>query len=135
MKVYGACEQVQLSHGYLVDDCYSGISTIIGTLSIDVDTTSIKQLKEHIEFNNASTVKRRSVMYQEAMFLMQRLPNIYNKSTSELNKYKLGLAKKGSSEVRVLVVASEDEVIGSLVSNIFEYDVVLIPFSQISDCD
>jgi hypothetical protein len=131
IRVYGAGEQVSLSHGYLVNDLHSGTSNILGNITINVETITFIQLRDLLEYDSTNNMKKRSMLFQEILFIMQRLPNIYNKPISECYKYVFGYAKKNMNEVKLLDVSLEHECIINLVRNIYDCDLIIIPLSQL----
>ena len=132
IRVSGAGEQVTLSHAYLIDDSFSGLSTSIGTVVVHPETTSLLQLRDILEYDSRGTVKRRSLLFQEAMFIMQRLPRLNpTLSDTATDKYVFGYAKKGTDDVKMFDNVDENKVLSELLKNIFEYDIVLIPLSQL----
>lgn len=133
IRVYGAGEQVALSHGFIVDDLSAGISNVIGTIAINPELLTIKQLRTLLEYNHEGNATRRSMIFQEALFIMQRLPNIYNKPNEVINKYTLGYAKKNMNEVKLLDCTNDEEVLVNLVKNIYDNDIIIIPLTQVPD--
>ena len=133
MRVYGIGEQVTLSHGYVVDDSNSDMSPVIGTITIDFSTTTIRELREIIEYDSRDFVKRRSLLFQEALFIMQRLPNVYNKPKHLINAYTLGYAKKLTNEVKLIDCSNEDEVLDRLIKHVHEVDLIIVPLTQLPD--
>lgn len=133
VRVYGIGEQVTLSHGYVVDDAYTGISSVIGTITIDFSSTNVRELRQVIEYDSRDFVKRRSLLFQEALFIMQRLPNIYDKPKHLINNYTLGYAKKLSNEVKLIDCSNEDEFLDRLVKHVHEVDLIIIPITQLPD--
>ena len=133
VRVYGIGEQVTLSHGYVVDDAYTGISSVIGTITIDFSSTNVRELRQVIEYDSRDFVKRRSLLFQEALFIMQRLPNIYDKPKHLINNYTLGYAKKLSNEVKLIDCSNEDEFLDRLIKHVHEVDLIIIPITQLPD--
>ena len=133
VRVYGIGEQVTLSHGFIVDDVPAGMSSIIGTVTIDSRSTTIKSLRQSLEYDSRDYVKRRSLLFQEALFIMERLPNIYNRPKHLIGCYKLGYAIKNTNEVRLLDTSNEDELLHNLIKRLHEVDLIIIPVTQLPD--
>lgn len=133
IRVYGESDNPTHSHGYLVDDVPTGISPPIGQLVLDIRTHTLAQLRPLIEYNRKGHMNRRSLMFQEALFIMQRLPNIYNRPKDDLDKYSFGFVKKDGTEVKLIHPDRESEFISELMGAIdfFSHDLALIPRSQI----
>lgn len=133
IKVFGEGDNFTHSHGYLVDDMPTGISPPIGQLNIDARTYTLAQLRPLIEYKRMRHMDRRSLMFQEALFIMNRLPNIYNRSKEDLIKYSFGFVQKDGKEVKLIHPDRETEFIANLIGAVdfFSHDLILIPWSQI----
>jgi len=133
IRVFGEGDNFTHSHGYLVDDMPTGISPPIGRLHIDARKHTLQQLRPMIEYKRQGHMDRRSLMFQEALFIMNRLPNIYNRPKEELVKYSFGFVLKEGTEVKLIHPARETEMIANLLGAVdfFSYDLILIPWSQI----
>lgn len=133
VKVYGKSFDSSLSHSYLIDDCYTGISAPIGELNIDIRKMTLKELRPILQYDRSGHMDRRSMLFQEAMFIMSRLPNYYNRPKVELNKYLFGFLHKETSELTL--VNAEKEVVPIIdllgVVDYFSYDLAIVPLSQI----
>lgn len=133
IRVYGDGENLTHSHAYLVDDVPTGISPPIGHLGIDIRVMSLTQLRPIIEYNRQGHMDRRSLMFQEALFIMHRLPNIYERPKEHLIKYSFGFVPKDGTDVKLIHPSREPEPIAQLIgaTDIFSHDIVIIPWSQI----
>ena len=79
IRVYGQNMPVTHSHGFLVDDFPTGLSPPIGDIQVDVRKVNFESLRTTIEYNTGSHMNRRSLIFQEALFIMSRLPNLYDR--------------------------------------------------------
>jgi hypothetical protein len=133
IRVFGEGDNYTHSHGYLVDDMPTGISPPIGCLNIDARTHTLAQLRPLIEYKRQGHMDRRSLMFQEALFIMNRLPNIYNRSKEDLIKYSFGFVLKEGTDVKLIHPDRETEFISNLIGAVdfFSHDLILIPWSQI----
>ena len=133
IRVFGEGDNFTHSHGYLVDDMPTGISPPIGQLNIDARTYTLQQLRPLIEYKLMGHMDRRSLMFQEALFIMSRLPNIYNRSKEDTIKYSFGFVQKDGTEVKLIHPDRESEFIADLIGAVdfFSHDLILIPWSQI----
>ncbi len=134
LRVYGQSLNVITSHSYCIDDTPTGTSSPIGTLIVDIRTLTLKQLRPMIQYDRSGHMDKRSILFQEALFIMSRLPNYYNRPPNELNKYMFGFIKKdGRSDFRLIGVDSESSPIASLIGAVdfFDYDLCVVPLSQI----
>jgi hypothetical protein len=77
---------------------------------------------------------RRHPIFQEVLFIMSRLPNMYDRPKEELNKYQFGFVRKNGQEVKLLHPSRENEAIVNLigVTDFFDHDLIIVPLSQIS---
>jgi len=133
IRVFGEGDNFTHSHGFLVDDMPTGISPPIGCLNIDARTHTLAQLRPMIEYKRQGHMDRRSIMFQEALFIMNRLPNIYNRSKEDLIKYSFGFVQKEGTDVKLIHPDRENEFISNLIGAVdfFSHDLILIPWSQI----
>ena len=133
VRVYGKGLDTTQSHGYCVDDTPLGISASLGELVIDVRCTNLKQMRTMIQYNRSSHMDKRSIMFQEALFIMSRMPNYFNRPKEELNKYVFGFIRKDNQQVKLISLDREDEPIAALIgaADFFLHDLIMVPFSQI----
>ena len=135
IRVYGQYLGENFSHGYLLDDTPLGVSPPIGEFVLDATQVTFKKLRYMIEYNNttAGHMKKRSLMFAEALFLMNRMPNLHNRPKEELNRYQFGFIKKSGEDIKLIHPEREVEPIASLIgrTDFFEHDLVIVPFSQI----
>ena len=134
IRVYGKQFNPMTSHGYCVDDTPQGPSSPVGTLVIDIRVVTLTQIRPMIQYDRSSHTDRRSIMFQEALFKMSRLPNYFNRPSIELNKYRFGFIKKdGISDFKLVEKEKEDlpisEIIGAV--DFFVFDLCIVPLSQI----
>ena len=134
IRVYGAGLNKTNSHGYCVDDTPSGISAPVGELVVDVRQLTLTQLRPMIQFDRTGNMLRRHPIFQEVLFIMSRLPNMYNRPKEELDKYQFGFVRKNGQEVKLLHPSRESEAIVSLIgiTDFFDHDLIIVPLSQIS---
>lgn len=110
-----------------------GISAPVGEFLIDVRHITLTKLRDMIQYNQSEHMKKRSIMFQEALFIMGRLPNYYNRPRDELNKYQFGFMRKDNQQVKLIKPSRESEPIASLIgaADFFLHDIVIVPLSQI----
>lgn len=134
IRVWGHSHDVMHSHGYLVDDVPIGLSGTIAELEINAQEMTFRQLRPMIEFaQDCGHMKKRGMIFQEALFIMGRMPNIYGRPSSDLQKYRLGFVKKNGNDVKMYNRDQDDTPLVELVgiTEFFGHDLVIIPFSQI----
>jgi hypothetical protein len=144
IRVYGKEFNPLNSHGYLVDDTPTCTSTAIGELNINIRALSFKQLRPMIEYDRSNNMMRRNMVFQEALFIMSRLPNYSDLEKKDLLKYRFGFFKRDEKKL-ALVIKPEDEdrIISEVIAeqglgvngyeeDIFLFDLVLVPLSQIT---
>lgn len=134
IRVYGQASQTTLSHGYCVDDTPSGISHVIGEFVLDLRKVTLSELRLMIQYDKSGHMDRRSLMMQEALFIMNRLPNLYNRPKAEITKYMFGFVRKDRREVRLIHTSREGEYVADLIgaTDLFGHDLILVPLTQIS---
>lgn len=133
IRVYGRGFDPSVSHSYLVDDVPCGTSSPIGELTVDLTTVTARSLRPIIQFDSPRNMSKRSLMFQEAMFIMSRLPNYYDRPREQLNKFRFGLYKVDGSDFKLLSEEDEDRPIAELfgVTSLLGYDLAIVPLSQI----
>ena len=133
IKVYGKQDHPTESHSYLVDDISVGVSSPIGTITINIYTMTLKKLRPLIEYDTRGHMDRRSMMFQEALYIMSRLPNYYNLPTNQLKLYRFGFLKKDKTDFQLIPKDKEETPIADLIGAVdfFVYDLMIVPLSQI----
>jgi hypothetical protein len=135
IRVYGEGYKTHLSHAFCVDDMPSGVSAPVGELVIDVRTVTLDQLRPMIMYDIRGAMKRRSMLWQEVLYIFGRLPNIYDRPRSEVNKYQFGFVRKSKLEdIKLIHPSRENEPIANLIgaTDFFSHDLVIVPLTQIS---
>lgn len=135
IRVYGEGYKTTESHGYLLDDQPKGVSAPVVTMAVNIRILTLQQLRPMLMYDQRNQMKRRSVVWQEVLYLFGRLPNIFNRPKLELNKYQFGFCRKNNLQDIVLVhpdyeTKSIAELIGSTA--FFEHDLIIVPLTQIS---
>lgn len=131
IRVYGQSMAVTHSHGYLVDDFPTGLSDPVGDVVIDPRKTTFESLRPKIMYNTTGHMNRRSMMFQEALFIMSRLPNLYDRQKSELTMWQFGYVRKDDAQVKLIHPDKEGGTIATVIPEIFKHDMVIVPLSQI----
>mmetsp|Transcript_28248 Transcript_28248/g.47502 ORF Transcript_28248/g.47502 Transcript_28248/m.47502 type:complete len:182 (-) Transcript_28248:886-1431(-) len=134
VRVYGHKFDASVSHSYLVDDVPTGTSGPIGEFSVDIRQMTLKQLRPMIQLDRSGHIDRRSMMFSEALFIMRRLPNHFNRPPELWSKYLFGFVKKDNpSELKLIPADDELKPIASLIgfTDYFTVDLAIVPLSQI----
>lgn len=131
VRVYGQSMAVTHSHGYLVDDFPTGLSDPVGDIVIDPRRSTFEILRPLIMYNTTGHMHRRSMMFQEALFIMSRLPNLYDRPKPELTMWQYGYVRKDDVQVKLIHPDKEGGTLGSVIPDIFKHDLVIVPLSQI----
>ena len=133
VRLYGLVQHKKESHSYIISDVPTGISHVLGTLRINIRNVTLKQLRPMLEYDRSGHMDKRSLLFQEAMFLMSHLPNVYNRPKSDTYLYRLGFVKKDKSDLRLVDVEQEELPIAELIGAVdyFEYDLAIVPLTQI----
>jgi hypothetical protein len=133
VRVYGRHESRDESHSYLIDDMCTGVSSPIGYLAINIRTVTLTQVRPMLEYDRSNTMNRRSMMFQEALFIMSRLPNHYNRPHNDMKIYRFGFVKKDKSSLKLIKREDEDKPIADLIGAVdfFEHDLCVVPLSQL----
>jgi hypothetical protein len=133
IRVYGRAIDCTESHSYIVGDTFSDISSPIGKLCLNIRKMTLKQVRPMIEYDKSGFIDRRSMMFQEALFLMEKLPNYFHRPKDECKEYRLGFVKKDLQTWRMINKEDEEKPISELFGTVefFEYDLLIIPLTQI----
>jgi hypothetical protein len=134
VRVYGAIQHSKLSHSYLIDDMPTGVSHVVGVLQINIRHFNLKQVRLMIEYDKSNHMDRRSMLFQEAMFIMNRLPNLAQIPSDQRYSYRMGFLRKDRSELKVIAEEDEEKLISDLLGPVdfFDYDLAIVPLSQIA---
>jgi hypothetical protein len=133
VRVYGLKFDSSASHSYLVDDVPTDTSAPLGAFHIDIRKTTLTQIRPMIQYDRRGHMDRRSMMFQEALFLMRRLPNYFNRPASDWNRYRLGFVSKETLDLKLIPEEDEGKPIADLVgaTDYFLVDLAIVPLTQI----
>jgi hypothetical protein len=133
IRVYGKDDSRDESHSYLIDDICTGVSSPIGQLSINIRTVTLTQVRPMLEYDRSKNMNKRSLLFQEALFIMSRLPNHYSRPHNDMKIYRFGFVKKDKSTLRLIKRSDEDKPIADLIGAVdfFEHDLCIVPLSQL----
>lgn len=131
IRVYAQSVEQITSHGYCVDDFPSNVSLVVGELFLDPSNTKFKDLRPMIEYSSKTHMNKRSIMFQEVLFIMSRLPNIYGIPKEERVKYLFGFISKDDGDLIIIPKYKEDEFLNAILPNISPSDMAIVPYSQI----
>jgi len=132
--VYGREFNPNVSHSFVIDDSNSGPSSPIGELNINIRDTTLQHVRSTIEYNRTGNMMKRSLLFQEAIFIMQRLPNHFQKPKELTLKYIFGFYCKSSNDLQLIEPENEGKYIYELIHSyvdFFKYDLALVPLTQI----
>jgi hypothetical protein len=133
IRVYGCDDAREESHSYLIDDMATGVSSPIGTLAINIRSINLTQVRPMIEYDRSNQINRRTLMFQEALFIMSRLPNPFHRPLNDMKQYRFGFIKKDKTGLRLIKREDEDKPIADLIGAVdfFEHDLCIVPLSQL----
>jgi len=110
IRVFSAQGSFSHSHSYCVDDFPCGTCPIVGTVSIDPTDTIFAELRHKFEFSTAGNIYRRNPMFQEVLFIMSRLPNLYEKPKEMKYHYIFGFLRKDDFSSLILIPPSMEKI-------------------------
>ena len=102
IRVYGYDHRSDLSHGYCVDDVPTGLSHVIGEFHLDIRQMTLREIRPMIQYTTTGHMNRRSKLFQEALVIFARLPNLYNRPKHELTKYVFGFIHHNGKDVKLI---------------------------------
>jgi hypothetical protein len=131
IRVYSQSMPVTHSHGFLVDDFSTGLSPSLGEIQIDARKQTLSSLRPILMYSTGKHMNRRSLLFQEVLFIMSRLPNLYDRPKEDLTEWQYGYVKKNETKVKLIHPDREDQLIVSIVPELYKHDLVIVPLSQI----
>lgn len=133
VRVYGLIQHSHDSHSYLIDDMPTGVSHVLGTLQVNIRSLTFRQLRPMLEFDRSGHMDKRSLLFQEARFIMGRLPNLFHRPESDRYSYRLAFLKKDKSELRMISPEDEDKIVADMIGAVdfFSFDLAIVPLTQI----
>lgn len=135
IRVYGRDDARTESHSYLIDDVCTGVTSPIGQLNINIRSVTLEEVRPMIEYDRSRHMDRRSMLFQEALFYMNRYPNHYNRPENDRRIYRFGFVnKKDKKDFRLIAAEDESKPIADLIGAVdfFSYDLCIVPLSQLS---
>ena len=136
IRVYGEGHRTHDSHGYLLDDMPMGVSAPVTEMVLNIRDMTLNQLRPMLMYDNRNGMKKRSALWQEVLFVMDRMPNVYNRPKLEMKKFQFGFVRKSRLQ-DITLVAPEAEMrpIADLIgaTEYFNHDLVIVPWTQIPD--
>jgi hypothetical protein len=135
IRVYGEGYKTQESHGFILDDQPMGVSAPVTTMTVNIRILTLQQLRPILMYDQRDRMKKRSMVWQEVLFIMGRLPNIYNRPKEERNLYQFGFCRKDNLQDITLVHPTyENRSIAELIgaTDFFSHDLIIVPLTQVS---
>jgi hypothetical protein len=131
--IYGTGMNVNISHSFCINDMPCGTSPQIGDIKFDIRSTSFKQLRNMLEYDRSDDMLKRSLIFQEALSIMGRLPNISSRPKQELNRYLFGFVRKDNRELKIVDGNQEGQIVESFLEQyeFFVRNLMIIPLSQL----
>ena len=136
IRVYGEGHKTNDSHGYLLDDLPMGVSAPVTEMIVNIRELTLQQLRPMLMYDNRNSMKKRSVLWQEVLFIMDRLPNVYNRDKLDMRKFRFGFVRKSRlQDVSLISPQAETRAISELIgaTEYFNHDLVIVPITQIPD--
>ncbi|OQS04023.1 prefoldin subunit [Thraustotheca clavata] len=129
-------EQQGAKHSYIVGSQPGGLSSVIGMIMMeDNENLTFESVRPRIELQQDGSVQRRSIMYQEALFLMTSGPNPHQWPLKSLQTYWLGYYKNEEDPTPTIIPTNEEtkglrEILDMKTTKVTA-DLIVIPQSQI----
>ena len=132
--VYGNARDPTLSHSYCLDDFPTATSPQIGSIVIDIRTTTFHTLRSKLQFEKSEDMDRRSLIFQEALYLMSRLPNLYDRPKRDLREYYVGFVRKDNNELKIVGRDQEHQTVEEFLGRyeFYSRNLMIIPLSQVT---
>ncbi len=136
IRVYGEGHRTHDSHGYLLDDMPMGVSAPVTEMVVNIRDLSLNQLRPMLMYDNRNGMKKRSAVWQEVLFVMDRMPNVYNRPKLEMKQFQFGFVRKSRlQDITLITPEAEMRPIADLIgaTEYFNHDLVIVPWTQIPD--
>lgn len=136
IRVYGEGHKTHDSHGYLLDDLPMGVSAPVTEMIVNIRELSLHTLRPMLMYDNRNNMKKRSALWQEVLFIMDRLPNVYNRPKLEMRLFRFGFVRKSRlQDITLVTTEAEKRPIADLIgaTEYFNHDLVIVPITQIPD--
>ena len=136
IRVYGEGHRTHDSHGYLLDDMPMGVSAPVTEIVVNIRDLTLNQLRPMLMYDNRNGMKKRSAVWQEVLFVMERMPNVYNRPKLEVKKFQFGFVRKSRlQDITLVSPEAEMRPIADLIgaTEYFNHDLVIVPWTQIPD--
>ena len=132
--VYGNARDPTLSHSYCLDDFPTATSPQIGSIVIDIRATTFHTLRSKLQFEKSEDMDRRSLIFQEALYLMSRLPNLYDRPKRDLREYYVGFVRKDNNELKIVGRDQEHQTVEEFLGRyeFYSRNLMIIPLSQVT---
>ena len=134
IRVYCHIDNEYTSHSYCVDDFPLAVSLSVGEIQVDPTITTLKQLRELIEFNQQGHMMRRSALFQEILFIMSKLPMVYPRKNK--SEYRFGYLNISETSVEPIVIPEDKEnqsILSSVPNNpSASLTIYIIPLTQVN---
>jgi len=112
-----------------------GVSGPVTELVVNVRVLTLAQLRPMLMYDQRNRMKKRSVVWQEVIYLMKRLPNLYDRDKLDLTKFQFGFCKKENlQDIQLVHPKHEDKSIASLIgaTDFFAHDLIIVPITQLN---
>ena len=132
ISVYICRESEYTSHAFCMDDFPNGVYLPIGDISIDPTLITFTQLRPLIEYNTSSRMNKRSMIFQEVLYIMNKISNIYERPKHEKLLYAFGYVDIADESNKLMMIErnQEDTIIFDLLSTNIN-NILIVPYSQI----
>ena len=132
IRLYGHSMDTAGSHSFYIADLSSGASPKIGNISIDICSTTFAQLRDKLQYERTCDMDRRTKVFQEAIYIMDNQPNVFDRPEEDRRKYLIGFVHKGSNRMKISPFENNQIIECFLEKHtFFSRDLILIPFSQL----
>ena len=135
IRVYGEGYKTTVSHGYILDDLPKGVSDPVVTMPVNIRILTLQQLRPILMYDQRNAMKKRSVVWQEVLYIIGRLPNLFDRPKAELNLFQFGFCRKDNlQDIQLVHPSYEDKSIAELIgaTDFFSHDLIIVPLTQIS---
>ena len=110
-----------------------GASAPVTEMVVNIRDLSLNQLRPMLMYDNRNGMKKRSAVWQEVLFVMDRMPNVYNRPKLEMKQFQFGFVRKSRlQDITLVTPEAEMRPIADLIgaTEYFNHDLVIVPWTQ-----
>lgn len=151
IRLYTVPTLVTNTHAFIVGSESGGLSERLASFLINDEITTFRDIRQMIETSNEGGMNRRTMLFQELHHVMMTSSNPHAYKKTQLHEYRFGVLsgvggiEEGDRNVTrdydktavpsLFSLELEEEPIAQIMGNLLEYDLLVVPISQVRPKD